>query len=230
MIQIYLSIGHSGADGGARANNTCEFDECLKVAKDVQKMLESKNVRSEIVPTDLLLVPRVHWINQHVSKGCFVIEFHLDSTPGATGTSLYYMDGAHFVEGIGKDMMSKYLEVTQLKNRGVKSDATNHHGRLAIVRDTIPMAVLWELGFIQDDLEVIRSKSALGVTQAILSYLQLPLMTAIELQAWEKLALEYAKNAINFSQENPRSPMTRVEVAETMRKFELYIQGKYNLK
>lgn len=117
-----------------------------------------------------------------------------------------------------------------MKSRGTKIDSSTRHGRLGIIRDTKSTAILWELGFIQEDLETVRTKSALGITQAILSYLQLPLMTAIELQQWEKLALDYAKNAINFSQENPRSPMTRVEVAETMRKFELYIQGKYNLK
>lgn len=61
----------------------------------------------------------------------------------------------------------------------------------------------------------------------------LPSMTPtpeIQLQEWEKVALEYANKAIGFKKENPRTPMTRVEVAETMRKFEEYIKSRYSLK
>lgn len=230
MIPIYVSVGHSGGDGGARANNTCEFDECLKVSNDIKKMLESKNVRCEIVPTNLVLTERINWINHNVQVGSLVIELHLDSAPGATGSSIFYYEGFESVRVFSENMLAQYIKVTGMKSRGTKIDSSTRHGRLGIIRDTKSTAILWELGFIQEDLETVRTKSALGITQAILSYLQLPLMTAIELQQWEKLALDYAKNAINFSQENPRSPMTRVEVAETMRKFELYIQGKYNLK
>ena len=112
----------------------------------------------------------------------------------------------------------------------MKPDSSTRHGRLGIIRDTKPTAYLLELGFIQNDLETVRQKAAIALAQGILKYLNKPLMTEIQLADWEKVALDYASKAIKFDTKEPRKAMTRVEVAETMRKFEAYIASKYSLK
>lgn len=224
---FYISLGHGGGDGGARANGTTENAEVAKVAELARELLQTQGVEIGIVP-DGTLQQRTRWINSN--KVDAVIELHLDSAPGATGCTLFYYDGFSNLAKIGEDLLSVYSKYSTIKSRGVKPDSSTRHGRLGIIRDTRPLAFLLELGFIQNDLYTVREKAGIALAQTILQYLNKPLMTEIELQKWEKAALEYAKNAINFSQDNPRSPMTRVEVAETMRKFEEYIKSKYQLK
>lgn len=224
---IALSLGHGGGDGGARANGTTENAEVTKVAEQAQKILATQGVQIVLVP-DGTLAQRIKWINSNKIE--MVIELHLDSAPGASGCTLFYYDGFNQVRDSGKPLLDTYSQYSGIKSRGMKPDSSTRHGRLGIIRDTKPTAYLLELGFIQNDLETVRTKSAVALAQAILQYLNKPLMTEIQLQEWEKKALEYAKNSIGFSQANPRTAMTRVEVAETMRKFEAYIASKYSLK
>lgn len=232
---IYLSLGHGGGDGGARLDPdgkgplpaNVENIEVTNIGKQVQTILATQGVQIGIVP-DGTLKQRTAWINNN--KVEMVIELHLDSAPVASGCTLFYYDGFNQVRDAGKPLLETYSQYSGIKSRGVKPDSSTRHGRLGIIRDTKPTAYLLELGFIQNDLETVRQKSAIALAQGILKYLNKPLMTEIQLQEWEKKALEYAKEAINFSQANPRSAMTRVEVAETIRKFEEYIASKYQLK
>ena len=224
---IYISLGHGGGDGGARANGTSENAEVTKVAEQALTILKTQGVQIGLIP-DGRLPERIKWIN--TNKVEIVIELHLDSAPGASGCTLFYYDGFINVREAGQPLLDTYSKYSGIKSRGMKPDSSTRHGSLGIIRDTKPTAYLLELGFIQNDLETVRTKSAVALAQAILQYLNKPLMTEIQLQEWEKKALEYANKAIGFNQSNPRTAMTRVEVAETMRKFEEYIKTKYLLK
>lgn len=224
---IYLSLGHGGGDGGARAHGTSENKEVTSIAHQTKDILASRGVKIGIVP-DGTLKQRTQWINNN--KVEMVIELHLDSAPGASGCTLFYYDGFNQVRDAGKPLLETYSQYSRIKSRGMKPDSSTRHGRLGIIRDTKPLAYLLELGFIQNDIETVRQKSAIALAQGILKYLNKPLMTEIQLQEWEKVALDYATKAIGFKQANPRTAMTRVEVAETIRKFEEYIASKYQLK
>ena len=64
----------------------------------------------------------------------------------------------------------EYTRVTGIRGRGVHGDKENRWGRLGFVRDTKPLALLFEMGFISNKADVDRVVK-MG-TEAVLSALK----------------------------------------------------------
>jgi hypothetical protein len=219
-MKLLLSIGHGGGDGGAVYNGTSEHREAQAVAQQALRLVEPF-LSVQIVP-DGTLAQRIKWINQQSAE--LVVELHLNSGVGASGAEVYYIDGTS-AKTPATQFSKVYSEATGLKDRGAKPDTATRHKRLGILRDTRPLAFLIELGFIQTDLGTIRTMGAIGVAKACLDFFKIP-MPSEKLSEWEKQALEWAKEAIGFNQDNPRDPMTRVETAEALRKFFIFLKNE----
>jgi len=86
-----------------------------------------------------------------------------------SGTETWYLSGSQRGAEIAKEIQSSLRLKLGLKNRGIKGDLQNHHGRLGILRDT-KMFDEWlvELGFITNlnDLETVRERGALALADA----------------------------------------------------------------
>ena len=112
------------------------------------------------VPEWLTLTQRIAWINKNCIDWDITVEFHLDSWWTATWCSTWYMSWSDFAKKKAEKFQMEYTKQTWLIGRWVHGDLTNRLKRLAFVRDTRPMALLVELGFISNtkDLKVIMDK------------------------------------------------------------------------
>jgi len=158
---IYLSIWHNNAgliwkDKWASWNLTTEFD----VVKPIVDALVKIDNRFVKVPEWLTLTQRIKWINKNCLDGDYTVEFHLDSWWTATWCSTWYMSWSDFAKKKAEKFQMEYTKQTWLIGRWVHGDLTNRLKRLAFVRDTRPLALLVELGFISNtkDLKIIKEK------------------------------------------------------------------------
>lgn len=83
-----------------------------------------------------------------------LVEIHLNSSGEATanGLEVWYYSGDETAKAFALTLAASLKEATGMPYHGtpVKGDTSNRHGRLGIVRDTIPLAALFELGFISN--------------------------------------------------------------------------------
>ncbi|MEI7511729.1 MAG: N-acetylmuramoyl-L-alanine amidase [Candidatus Peregrinibacteria bacterium] len=171
MARVVLAIGHHDHDPGAVANGTTEHAEVKAVVEAVQKELQQDSVEVFIPPTSLTLPEKIQWINQYFTADDFVIEIHLNSSadPAPTGVSTWYCDGKDPERKVSEYFANALSMRMNLKNMGAKPDTANRHGRLGIVRDTIPHSWLFEVGFIShaDDLEKFRRKGVSAIKECV---------------------------------------------------------------
>lgn len=176
MRNLFLSKGHDlgqnypfwPKDQGATGNGTTEFAEVKKVVDGIASVW-IPGVNLIVVPEGLNLSQRCKWINQRCVDGDVCLEFHLDAWPAtARGASVWYMAGSSYAQNEGVQFLQQYTSVTGLPSRHVNPDTADRLWRLGFVRDTKPMALLIELGFVSNsiDLQVIRST---GIVAAISS-------------------------------------------------------------
>jgi len=79
-----------------------------------------------------------------------VLEFHFDATPGATGTTAFVeLDADRLDKAFAKELVDATAKVLDIKNRGVKSEAESHRGRLGLMKEEGIICLL-ELGFIDN--------------------------------------------------------------------------------
>ncbi len=171
MARVIVAIGHHDADPGAVANETTEHAEVKKVVEQVQKEFQAEGVEIFVPPTSLTLPEKIEWINEYFTADDFLIEVHLNSGADATatGVSTWYCDGKEPEKQVSEYFASALSTRMNLKNRGAKPDTTNRHGRLGIVRDTIPHSWLFEIAFISNpsDLEKFRRKGVSAIKESV---------------------------------------------------------------
>jgi N-acetylmuramoyl-L-alanine amidase len=178
MRHVFLSIGHNRgrrlpwttADEGASGNGTTEFLVTRMIVDEVLAKYRGELALIK-VPEGLNLNQRVAFINKNAVDGDICIEFHLDSSPDRTieGCSTWYYTGSDFAMKKARDFQMEYTRVTGIRGRGVHGDTTNRLGRLGFVRDTKPLALLFEQGFITNisDLGTIREKGSNAIVSAL---------------------------------------------------------------
>lgn len=175
MSRIILSIGHHDNDPGAVANSTTEHNEIKFLVNQAFLELKNRGIDCYIVPTNLNLTQKVHWINSNFSSNDFCIEFHIDaaSNPNASGSSVWYCAGKETEKSIAEYFSSILSLRLHLSNRGFFKDTDNRHGRLAIVRDTIPHAWLFEMGFLTNvsDLQNLRQRGKNAIVECCVDFL-----------------------------------------------------------
>ena len=179
MPTVALSAGHGAGDPGAVYKNLREDVLTIKITDRAAQLLREHGVGVLDVPDNLSLIQTIKWINDRANQIDLCVEIHINAG-GGTGVEGWNYAG----EGNESDKLSQFLAdamsvETGLKNRGVKDETTNLHGRLGFVHDTKPLAVLVECGFIDGDYEFLSkdenlTKMAKGIVRGIVSYLGLP--------------------------------------------------------
>lgn len=162
MKRIFISAGHGGKDPGATAHGTTEFDICSRIAKELVKKLRENSIESVLVPLGLTLRDRIKWVNANTNAEDFLVELHMNAGPAqATGAEGYFFTGSKLSEDLCMRFTQLYTNSIDLRFRKVAGDTTTRHGRLGIIRDTAPMALLMELGFITNvhDLNTVREQA-----------------------------------------------------------------------
>jgi N-acetylmuramoyl-L-alanine amidase len=165
MRTVFVSMGHNKAraykigpmDLGAAHNGETEFKYVEKVAVELKK-LSIPNVALVFVPVGLGIDARVKWINARSKDGDAVIELHMDSGPtSASGCTTFFFAGSDYAQAKAKLFQMEYTRITGLPGRGVKPDTATRFGRLGIIRDTRPLCLLLEMGFLTNERSDWRS-------------------------------------------------------------------------
>ena len=168
---IFLSCGHgkgaAGAnDDGARGNGTTERAEAMDVTRELAARLQRdpvfKNVPLFLIGLDerLSVVGKTKKINDvcrargYTVDDTLLLEVHLNSGGNALahGLEVWYYAGDDTAKAFALTLAQSLKEATRMPYHGtpVKGDTSNRHGRLGIIRDTIPIAALLELGYLSN--------------------------------------------------------------------------------
>jgi len=182
MAKIWFSIGHGyNGDPGAVAYHDkiqyTEYKQCCKIIERAKEIMKMQNLNIGYVPLALSLKERIRWVNQNCKGNEMLIELHMNSAGAEVkGAEMFFRDGNAYFQGIAEKFLKAYVKSTGQTSRGAKSDSTTRFKRLGIIRDTVPYALLIELGFItnKQELEVMISRSALGIANVALSLFNLP--------------------------------------------------------
>ncbi len=213
-MALIISCGHGG-ESGAVANFTTEHAEVVVIAKKLAELCSKTSTKVVLVPFDLSLSGRIKWINQRYTSEDLLIELHMDSaTPAASGATMFYLTESEFAKNGATKMVERYAETVGIKSRGAKGDTTNRHGRLAIIRDTKPLAFLLEMGFITNnrDLTQVRVNAAQGIQHAVFNFLNLNIMDEKKPSTIHAEAVAEAIKLGISNGERPTEVATREEV------------------
>jgi hypothetical protein len=105
----------------------------------------------------------IEWINDNAIKGKrgysdFVVSLHMNSGgPEASGVEVIYDNAATPLRREQARVAAEVLANTLgLQNRGAYADSKTPRRSIAIVEDTLPPALLFELGFVTNEIDVQR--------------------------------------------------------------------------
>lgn len=149
-----------------------EHHECEKMVTQAYGILKQEGYTVWACPFTYDLPTKIKWANKVGKSSDLLIEVHMDSfAETSTGGTVYYLTESDLAKHWAEKMAVTLAMSTGLQNRGAKGDTTNRHGRLAIVRDTKPLAFLLEMGFISnpEDMRRVREFGAQAIVDTIKS-------------------------------------------------------------
>lgn len=165
---IFVSAGHNPkgikVDPGAVANGYTEAGLNVEIRDLVCKELDSvgaKYIKDLDTETLSQYLQRAETGNASV-----VLEFHFDAANGiASGsTSIVEMEADRLDKLFAKELVDSCSSILGIKNRGVKSEADTHRGRLGLMREEGIICLL-EIAFI-DNIGDVRAYQAKKVELA----------------------------------------------------------------
>jgi len=187
---IFLVLGHgkgsSGVnDDGAIAANTTERDQVKKIFSKTYNLLSNQDALIGIsihaigYKSRMTLVEKINEVNKICNDNgldytnSLLISNHINAG-GGNGIESWYYGGSQNSKDFAQVIINKVAEETGIEFHGasVKSDLDNRWGRLGIIRDTKPLAILGEWGFLDNanDLAFLQSddgptKFAIGIVK-----------------------------------------------------------------
>lgn len=173
---IILSAGHGGGDSGAVGQGTTEAAETIQIVnRAADKIRSDGQLTVVVVPHELGLIDTINWINaryKNTNDG-IALDIHKNSTVNAHGIEVWYYGGDSGSLAYAQKALEGIMSVPGMPvSRGVKPDTSNRFGRLGFIRDTNPVALLYEMGFISDGGDGVDDASddryAEGILQSVL--------------------------------------------------------------
>ncbi len=168
--KIFIVAGHGKSgnffkknDPGAIAKDgTTERELNLQITRSIF----GENVVYIGVDEDLTLAEKIKKINSFGldCTNSLLVSIHCNSAGSlAKGAEAFYYHNSGESKKLAENILKEICQKTGLKNRGAKSERLSRYGKLGIVHDTAPLAVLIECGFLSNvsDLDVLKNKSDL---------------------------------------------------------------------
>lgn len=157
---IFISAGHNPngikKDPGAVGNGYKEADLAVEMRNlTVEELKKDTYLKITTDKDDERLADYLKRIQ--TGSGSVVLEYHFDASENssATGTTvLIGNDSDRLDKAFAKELVDKTAEVLKIKNRGVKTEADSHRGKLGLMREQGIVALL-EICFIsnKDDIK-----------------------------------------------------------------------------
>lgn len=178
MPKLYLIAGHTqGKDEGAQNLQTKETENLIARNLMLQVFPKIKElIFTDLCPFDLTLIEQINWINKRASDNDFVVSFHLNSSPARkeTGALCYYYGGSDQSKAMADKFLKAYVQAIGLRNAGLLPDTQSNYGRLGAIRDTKGWAFLLEMGSINNDSEIVKTKGCDAIITALKALVGLP--------------------------------------------------------
>ena len=155
---IYLSAGHNkrlaGADPGATCGNIKEADLTIELRDLIIAELTGLQANFITDKDDETLLAYVARIKP--GSGSVVCELHFNSSARlATGAeAIIKNEYSHVEKAIAVDISNAIATILGIINRGVKTEAQSHRGRLGILHTHAGISVLPEICFINNEIDM----------------------------------------------------------------------------
>jgi len=151
---IFISAGHNPkgikVDSGAVGNGYTEANLAVEFRNLVIAQLKAKKVTYVSDNDDERLAQYLERIK--TGNASVVLEFHFDASDNSTATgctSLIGTDADRLDIAFARELVNATAARLGIKNRGVKSEAESHRGRLALMREN-GIVCLLELCFVSN--------------------------------------------------------------------------------
>jgi|SRR5688572_28054726 len=138
----FISAGHNQKPGpnydpGAVSGNRIEAIETARIRNRVIQILEQKGIKDFARDMD------GESLNQYLKRikpgnASVVGEFHFNASSDSRATGVEVLVGAdadRLDKACAKDFCDETADILGLKNRGVKSEADSHRGKLGLMRE-----------------------------------------------------------------------------------------------
>lgn len=138
---IFLSAGHSnksGQDRGAVGNGYIEGELAVEFRDLLVKELKCIGASPTIDSNDSILSKSIAFFKNKTSNNSIVLDIHWNAaSTQATGVEvLVPSPPSEFEKSKAKEISSLISRVLNIRDRGVKTEADSHHGRLGWMRLT----------------------------------------------------------------------------------------------
>lgn len=176
--KLLVDLGHSKRFSGAVGIRS-EVDWNRAIWKELKSMIDAKKWQIVEVPTDYItdfsanrqLYNRIVWINKNSGSSDLLLSIHGNAAtnPRARGVTTCFMGGSNSAKLEAEKLSKSYAKVTGVPvwNGGSFDDRNGRFGRIGMVRDTKPLALLIEAGFVtnKEDMAVPTSSAAFGIAE-----------------------------------------------------------------
>lgn len=165
MKKLFIDLGHSIRFPGASGIKT-EVAWNRAIWSSLKPKIDTKKWQIMEVPTDYLtdwsanrqLVNRISWINKYGSEKDWLLSIHGNaaSNPKVRGVTTCYMGGSNAACKESKALSLAYSKGTGVPvwAGGAFDDRDGRFGRIGMVRDTEPFALLIEAGFVTNKADM----------------------------------------------------------------------------
>lgn len=165
MKKLFIDLGHSKRYPGAIGIKS-ETDWNRAIWQQLKPLLDQNKWEILEVPTDYLtdissnrqLINRISWINKRSKPTDFLLSIHGNaaSNPSARGVTTCYMGGSKSAQIEASKLSQQYAQTTGVPvwSGGAFDDRDGRFGRIGMVRDTTPFALLIEAGFVTNALDM----------------------------------------------------------------------------
>ncbi len=187
--KLFLTGGHGkkGANfdpGAVAADKTTERQLIVAIGKKALDKFADNGLGTFVqdvgILEDLTLAEKTKRINDQCKKegldykNSLLLSLHVDWRGAAEGVGAYFYGGSKESEDFANTVAGIVARVGDRKKKWIKPDTSSRFGRLGIIRDTDPLAMLLEMGSLKaddnqkDGLELLKSEQGQEeISQAI---------------------------------------------------------------
>ena len=174
--KVFVDPGHGGSDNGASGFGNLEDELNLKVATKVENKLKEKGIQvkmSRTSDTFISLSDRASMANSYGADVFVSIHQNAADAASANGIETFYHTDKSNHKQYSSGIQSNVIKETSARDRGVKS------ANFAVLRETVMPAVLFESGFITNEVEsnnlanpAYQDNLATGIADGVEKYLK----------------------------------------------------------
>jgi N-acetylmuramoyl-L-alanine amidase len=176
MKTLFVVIGHGASfshkkrrhDPGATTMNRnmqiTERELLVNIGKYMQKNISSRVIFVGL-DTELTLNEKINTINMLCREkkldhnNALLVSLHIDWSGAPSGIAGYYYWGSKESQDFCRNSAMNIAQNLHIPVRFIKDDRKSRFGRLGVVRDTIPLAILLEIGSIGENFELLKNNA-----------------------------------------------------------------------